>query len=338
MARPLRPQEKAISIIFKTLFIMAKGNILLGMGRGKLGDIVLTRIDGQQIARPRNRQPKNPRTNKQLYQRAVMATVMQAYSAGIKIFDHSFQGKSVGAGNQRYFMRINAKKLRAQVANDINNAVAVAEQQGRVIAPGVASPVPSLLTVSEGSLTNVLFGGSTLPTLAAAGEKLNAFCARLGIQAEDLYTFVGFVVPNGASTLFTLLTDSSDYSKQFATQFVYARYTVKASALTSESVQFGWGDIFELTDSNFTPIWTGSELIVDNVGQNVPKITTMVAANAKGTYAWIHSRINEDLRSSETMKFDGVEYGIASEYALAAWKQGSANLGDSDLILEGGDE
>ena len=67
------------------------------MGRGKLGDIVLTRIDGQQIARPRNRQPKNPRTNKQLYQRAVMATVMQAYSAGIKIFDHSFPRVSPSA-------------------------------------------------------------------------------------------------------------------------------------------------------------------------------------------------------------------------------------------------
>ena len=35
------------------------------------------------------------------------------------------------------------------------------------------------------------------------------------------------------------------------------------------------------------------------------------------------------------MKFDGVAYGIASEYALAAWKQGSANLGDSDLDPRG---
>jgi hypothetical protein len=317
---------------------MAKGNILLGMGRGKLGDIVLTRIDGQQIARPRNRQPKNPRTNKQLYQRAVMATVMQAYGAGIKIFDHSFQGKSIGAGNQRYFMRINAKKLRAQVANDINNVVAVAEQQGRVIAPGVASPVPSLLTVSEGSLTNVLFGSSELPVTTSSSEKCSEFCARLGIQADDLYTFVGFVVPNGASTLFTLLTDSSNYSKQFATQFVYARYKVKAAALTSQATTFTWGDIFELTDSNFTPIWALDSLTIGSVAAAVPAVKGMVAANAKGTYAWIHSRINEDLRSSETMKFDGVEYGIASEYALAAWKQGSANLGDSDLILEGGDE
>jgi hypothetical protein len=38
------------------------------------------------------------------------------------------------------------------------------------------------------------------------------------------------------------------------------------------------------------------------------------------------------------LQFQGSEFGIASSFALAAWKQGSANLGDSDVILEGGDE
>ena len=91
---------------------MAKGNLFQGMGRGKVGDVVFSRLNGQQIARVRNRNPKNPRTNAQLYQRAIMATVMQAYSAGIAIFDHSFQGKEVGAQNQRRFMALNAKLLR----------------------------------------------------------------------------------------------------------------------------------------------------------------------------------------------------------------------------------
>ena len=31
-------------------------------------------------------------------------------------------------------------------------------------------------------------------------------------------------------------------------------------------------------------------------------------------------------------------YGITSPLALAAWQQGTEALGDSDLILEGGDE
>ena len=44
---------------------------------------VFSRLNGQQVSRVRNRNPKNPRTNAQLYQRAIMATVMQAYSAGM---------------------------------------------------------------------------------------------------------------------------------------------------------------------------------------------------------------------------------------------------------------
>ena len=74
---------------------MAKGNLFQGMGRGKVGDVVFSRLNGEQISRVRNRHPKNPRSNSQLFQRAIMATVMQAYSAGKAIFDHSFEGYAV---------------------------------------------------------------------------------------------------------------------------------------------------------------------------------------------------------------------------------------------------
>ena len=75
---------------------MSKGNLFQGMARGSVGDVTFTRVNGQQVARVRNRKPKNPRTNKQLYQRAIMATVMRAYSAGRAIFDHSFEGVKFG--------------------------------------------------------------------------------------------------------------------------------------------------------------------------------------------------------------------------------------------------
>ena len=313
---------------------MAKGNILLGMGRGKLGDIVLTRIDGQQIARPRNRQPKNPRTNKQLYQRAVMATVMQAYSAGIKIFDHSFEGKSVGAANQRYFMKLNAKKLRAQIANDIDGDVAVESQIGRVVAPGVSSPVPACLQVSEGSLIDTFFGGSDIPATLDE-ETVAQYCTRIGLVANDLFTFVAFASLPNASTLFTLLTDSSNYSKQFACGFYFARYKVKSDAFTNSAAFNNIGQILEFSEGNFTPL---SDFLSSIGGDEVPDMTYVINENAFGVNGWIRSRENEELRSSCTLKFCGKQFGIASCFALAAWKQGSANLGDSDLILEGGDE
>jgi hypothetical protein len=312
---------------------MAKGNLFQGMGRGKVGDVVFSRLNGQQISRVRNRNPKNPRTNAQLYQRAIMATVMQAYSAGIAIFDHSFQGKEVGAQNQRRFMSLNAKLLRSQIAADINGNVTVASQVGRVVAPGVTSPVAACLQVSEGSLVNTLLV-DTVPEAASSSEKVSEYCARLGLVAGDLFTFVAFVKPDEAATLFTLAGDNTVYSKQFETHFVFARYAVKASALTNTTDAINnLGQVLELTDSNLEPTFDFANLMP---GDAVPKLN-LFGEGYSGSYAWIRSRVNEDLRSTAELAFDGSQFGIASEFALAAWKQGAASLGDSDLILEGGD-
>lgn len=312
---------------------MAKGNLFQGMGRGKVGDVVFSRLNGQQIARVRNRNPKNPRTNAQLYQRAIMATVMQAYSAGIEIFNHSFQGKEVGAQNQRRFMQLNAKLLRSQIAADINGSVAVAEQVGRVVAPGVSSPVAACLQVSEGSLVNTLLNG-TIPDSVTETEKVSEYCSRLGLVAGDLFTFVAFVKSTDAPTLFTLATDDTVYSKQFDTHFVFVRCAVKASALTNNTdVIDNLGQVLEITDGNVEPNISLANMVVGNA---LPGIN-FAEEDGIGTCTWIRSRLNEDLRSTAELQFSGKEFGIASEFALAAWKQGSASLGDSDLILEGGD-
>lgn len=318
---------------------MAKGNMLQGMARGKVGDVVFSRLNGEQISRVRNRHPKNPRSNAQLYQRAIMATVMRAYSAGMVIFDHAFEGKAIGAENQRRFMTLNAKLLRSQIAADINGEVAVGSQVGRVVAPGVQWPTPAALQVSEGSLVNVLLSGS-IPAAASQTETVAQYCARLGLVAGDLFTFVAFIRTDDSDAVFELVGDNTNFSKQFETQFIYARYAVKESALASQDVMANLGQILELSESNFAP---ESILVDTQPGGDVPSITEVYGTNAYGEYGWIRSRINEDLRSScqlqpNTDDDPASAWGIASQFALAAWKQGAAALGDSDLILEGGDE
>lgn len=317
---------------------MAKGNMLQGMARGKVGDVVFSRLNGEQISRVRNRHPKNPRSNSQLYQRAIMATVMRAYSAGMVIFDHAFEGKAIGAENQRRFMALNAKLLRSQIAADINGEVAVASQVGRVVAPGVQWPTPAALQVSEGSLVNTIFG-TDVPEYQV-DEKVSEYCARMGLVSGDLFTFVAFIRTENAAAVFELVSDNTNYSKQFETQFIYARYAVKESALTSQDAMANFGQILELSESNFAPKSFLAETIP---GGDVPTIKEVYGSGAYGEYGWIRSRTNEDLRSSCQLQpySEGdpeSSWGIASQFALAAWKQGAAALGDSDLILEGGDE
>lgn len=317
---------------------MAKGNMLLGQSRGKLGDVVFTRLNGEQIARPRVRHPRNPQTNKQLYQRAIMATVMQAYSSGIEIFDHSFEGKGVGAENQRYFMKINAKKLRADIAADINGNVALASQIGRATAPGVMTPVPALYQVSEGSLLNTLVvNGQTTANLT--DETCAEYCARLGLTTDDVFTVVAISFPKfGSEEVFSLEEFDDSYSKIYNASFGFMRYKVKASAFTSSEKALTLSDILDEAnvDGNLSAVSDFSSLIY--LGD---PFRFSGVYDRCGTFAVIRSKENLDLRSSESMIVDdgggSNVWGLASSYILQAWKQGTQALGDSDLILEGGD-
>ena len=322
---------------------MAKGNLFQGMGRGKVGDVVFSRLNGQQISRVRNRNPKNPRTNAQLYQRAVMATVMQAYSAGREIFDHAFQGKEVGAGNQRVFMSLNARKIREGLADNIETYGNrnPRYQTYSVVAPATPGAVPNQYVVSQGSLVNTVLGGGGFFASKLQDETLAAYCQRLGLTANDLYTFVAFLSTD--QVLFTLdgitTTNDEHYHQQMSCEFKFARFKVKSSAFASNETTFTFGDVFEMTESNFTPLTAAS-----NIAPGTPiKISNFCSSSNFGSFAWIRSRVGEDLRSSETMTVeqstedDYTSWGIRAMYALDAWKQGTPNLGDSDLILEGGD-
>lgn len=68
---------------------MARGNLLLGQGAGKLGDVVLYRNAGKQQARAYVTNPKNPKTYKQALQRSKFASVSLAYQYFKTIIDRS---------------------------------------------------------------------------------------------------------------------------------------------------------------------------------------------------------------------------------------------------------
>ena len=94
---------------------MAKGNLFQSMGRGALGDLVFQRVNGEQQTRVRVRHPRNPRTDGQQYQRAIMAKILRAYKAGQAIFSHSFQGNDATANDQPLFMQRNLELLRKAI-------------------------------------------------------------------------------------------------------------------------------------------------------------------------------------------------------------------------------
>lgn len=95
---------------------MSKGNMLLGHARGKVGSLVFSRANGQQITRARAEVVKNPQTDAQVVQRILLNTVAQAYSRMAAICDHSFEGVKAGQDSMSYFMKSNLNALRAKIA------------------------------------------------------------------------------------------------------------------------------------------------------------------------------------------------------------------------------
>lgn len=317
---------------------MAKGNMLLGYSRGKVGDVVFSRQNGEQITRARNRYPRNPRSNGQLYQRAIMATIMQAYSKGKAIFDHSFEGKEVGAKNQQRFMSVNAKALRDAIAHDIDVAAQTATtSQGRVVGPGSTSPVPFSYIISEGSYEQRVFSTIinqqmvTMPALLT-NETTQDYVNRLGLIVDDYYTIVVFA----ASNIKKAFTSSyGDLASQPQCEFAYLRLRVKQDAFSDDTKLTNFGQIFEPESSVNGKDFELSDIeLADGI-----KISDVIA-NATlsyGAIGVIRSRLDQDLRSNTRMEFVSA-LGVIARYILDVWKTGTQNLGNSELILEGGDK
>ena len=312
--------------------------MLQGMARGKVGDVVFSRLDGQQITRVRNRAPRNPKTNAQLMQRAIMATIMQAYSAGKAIFDHSFQGVTVGAGCQREFMSRNAKILRAAVANDIDTSAGLDEQAGHVVAPGTKYPVPNAYVVSAGNYTQALFDADGKIAAPASGvTTLGAYAEQLGLVAGDYYTIVAFITDKLNGAIYQVNGVNSDYGKMFPGYFGFIRLKVKDSIIGSSDAISGTPTLGTLFEVSAIEKLVSSTLVTNPVTTGITTTVLTGAADEQyGGWAIIRSRFDEDLRSDATIKLDDEAWGILSEYALQAWQQGATRLGDSSLILEGG--
>ena len=188
---------------------MAKGNLLLGFARGKLGDVVFYRQNGAQISRPRNTHPKNPQTALQLAQRSIMKTSAQAFSLLQAICNHSFQGQEGVTANQSRFNRLNVAYLRQQVAEELSSGDSTAISSSTKTNFADKSAVLAQVNpyqVSEGTIAPLSYDcdeDKIRLTTGTDGEDLPVsyadICAGLGLSRGDQLTFIGLSVDDTQS-------------------------------------------------------------------------------------------------------------------------------------------
>lgn len=179
---------------------MSKGNLFLGTASGKVGDVVFSRQGGEQIARVRNRSPKNPQTPLQMAQRVIMSTVGKAYSLMAPIADHAFQGRAEGTQCQSRFTELNIALLRRAAADALNDGSAeaiITSQATNFNGKGDSLVALNPFIISEGSLPSprlqaaaggvgIRLGIQTSPSAVTYGNIINA----LGAQRGDQLTIV----------------------------------------------------------------------------------------------------------------------------------------------------
>lgn len=181
---------------------MATGNFLLGYGRRSIGDVTFYRSNGMQRARARNRNPRNPRSEKQSIQRMVLATASKMASAYEPIVNHSWEGIQVGQPSVQHFRSLAMNTLRtaaAKIINDpsertplgqyaIKGAPIVGYVEGIRISSGSLG-INGIISQGNDTIRYVL--GEALSTSAiTTQEQYVAELRKMSIQPGDQLTFV----------------------------------------------------------------------------------------------------------------------------------------------------
>lgn len=318
---------------------MAIDNIFLGLGRKSVGDVTLYRRAGKQCARVRVRNIRNPRSYKQLFTRAILSNVAQLYATGIELFNHSFEGRSVGMENQKRFMKLNVDRLRAMMTDDYNSGAEPSACKARIGARNLKTAVPFVgLQVSEGNYSNTLLTyssvsyGYSMPS-PAAGDTVASYAQRNGILPNDIYTILVFVLnPSGVTMANYGPSDTIDpYSCIFPTYMVYGQLKVHADIL-SDTAPISAGDALSAVFDYYGGVDISSQRLTALIDANA-----ITEASAFGGIACIRSKWGTDLRSTsylEQSKSAGMTYGLTYHLLEQAWGDQSG-INRADLILDG---
>jgi hypothetical protein len=333
---------------------MATGNPFLGYSTGSVGDVTMYRRDGKLVMRARNRNPKNPQTEKQQYQRAIMATVLLAYKQGSEIFDHAFEGVQTGSRCQARFMSLNLRKLRTALAEDLVNPDLPLNPnlgKARVVAPGSITTTPWEFIISQGTYSQNLFTKSadshddpifTMPA-PSAGQSVADYANARSLIAGDIYTFV-LLTPNLDDVVYIAPGDEvSGYATVYNTRFSFCRLVVREGLETVTDTLVNLGQLFEVTKSAEVTADVTSLPLSTSFG--VSTFSTMPDNINMGAIGVIRSREDQDVRSSSQLWLgssagDSADYidgtGLTANWILDAWQGTSEKVGKSKLILEGG--
>lgn len=245
---------------------MAKGNMLLGMSRGSVGDVTFYRSGGSQRARARNRKPANPMTVRQQTQRAKFANAVKFHKqVTSNFFRFAYEDKKTNESDYNAFMRHN-----------VGNSGFIGAKASKIS----SWPALGLWEVTAGSLPEIdlivpatgnkfVAGFIRLANITTVGALSSALIALGDTWREgDILTVLMYRATN-ATTLPTVDTETDHVSYSAYLQIILnSTDTTTLDSVTADlggvefamSVDENDGLIVTGTDSTFGTVWTNDLL------------------------------------------------------------------------------
>lgn len=207
--------------------------------KGKLGNIVGYKgRNGKRLARIRQTEVKNPKTDGQVIQRMILATASKAYGRMKSITDHSWQGVAYGAISQSYFLKKAMERIRKFVADSMAafpSSINDPQQWVGLARPDSLAEAGLGLQISEGTIPSVSANYETEGEGEDEEKVLSSFGAKLGEAPAGGYTIQQILNALGAKvgdqlTIVGIMANG---------EFVKSRYITKADA-TAEELAAAW--------------------------------------------------------------------------------------------------
>lgn len=351
---------------------MAKVGFWLKGARGKLGNAVLSKTPNGTIAREIVT-PNNPQTSKQMYQRAIFATVATAAKALKGIINHSFYGIKSGEACVREFRKINLHLLRNKVAVDLAEESSVVDGIAMLAPKGYKFVVPNKYQISSGTLPSsalVVEEDDESTSLCVHG---NGYPVNQDITRRDLIKRLFGVGPGEQLTLCYITVNSTYPIYQYPDERYATSVGFKCGEnhFHAERIVFkedgGWDETISLRTMDRTAVLNAIDSLIDSSKSDadfLSYIHTALSVEPVGTagdysacaISWDqvviadHAKAGAVIRSKQkdgiwnystafmtvVIPDEGGDYGLAPEFAVNSYTMGTA-VGDStDPFLDEG--
>lgn len=306
---------------------MSKGSLFFGKATGKLGQIVLSNVKGQQIARAWQPKVANPRTSVQQIQRAKFANAVKFYKRATQnLFKFAFEDKRKTESDYNAFMRHN---------------VELSEIFNRRSYDNMNYPALSAWVISVGSLgelTSSAYDSRTLSDAAGLSSPIG------DPEAE-------FKFPENITESTATVGHISDYFKHdfgaLDGDFVtFIGINTNLKEISDEPSSGPWWSITQITiDSTNTDkfLETVNKQAVNNLGlEIIDRLGAIVWKSPKGNavlFGVVLSRVtaNGVLVSTSNLGVNEVGANVLIASSEDAYRQQALNswLRSSDPILKG---